>query len=738
MGKRACGYSVLAMTNLSNGNEQRARRGDDKAAGVKTGMADFLQTLARAVHQFHTYPANSPLCADAVAACHAAFTALELEQPLTVRVGSRELLVEDDRIGRGMSIEHELWRPLHRARVSSLEFQPSVSTRDWAQLCPIIASAIRGTRQTPGLAELLLETGVSAIIARVTPRPELFEIGAPPKPVHALVERERTRQASLPATGPGQHLYPPDKGWVRVDPTVTYESVSLLDLMVLVNDPGEAAAMLTRLIDEDAGDESARAAALGQRYRDLVMIIGALDVRLGRVLFSKLARAVLALDADRRRSLLQGAVLPGLLDGRTNAEAVLSEFPDVDLADALCLLLELDAASPQVLSIALDRLRLPEERRTTLAPMIQAKLQKKNSAELQTSDGAAGLDAIGASLTRVATGEVKDFSEFAAFDLAMTDETMMTLQGVQAAIGATEACDAQVSCALGLARIEPNPTVVKGLLARALPAMRTIFRGDRLDAVRSLLEQLHTTATMLDTVRPDVAATVRDTIAAFCNRDFVMRLSQLSNEPNGRVLASAIVAAAGVPLIPAWLSALDDPHDRAHARQLLPSMCDNVAAIAPVLSERLSSLGIDAACASLAVLAAGGVGYEEAIAGQVREGEERRGREAMRALSRIASPRATALIVHHIENGPARLQPTAEEALWRLPLPVAVAKTQELLRRREFVVRHPESAARLLERAAHSSGQELEPLLEQLTSLRFHFWSPAVARIGARARGLRQ
>ena len=40
-----------------------------------------------------------------------------------------------------------------------------------------------------------------------------------------------------------------------MDPTVPYESISLLDLTVLVNDPSELATMLTRLIDEDAGGE---------------------------------------------------------------------------------------------------------------------------------------------------------------------------------------------------------------------------------------------------------------------------------------------------------------------------------------------------------------------------------------------------------------------------------------------------------------------------------------------------
>src|SRR5207302_5374747 len=171
--------------------------------------------------------------------------------------------------------------------------------------------------------------------------------------VQALVERERSRQRPLGASA-AQHLYPADKGWARVDPAVGYESISLVDLAVLVNDPAELAAMLTRLTDEEPADGGSTVAALEQRYSDVVMLIGALDPRLGRMLYSKLARAVLNLDSDRRRALLRRAILPDLLDGRRDGEVVLGEFPDVDLADALCLLLDLEAAAPELLPVALE------------------------------------------------------------------------------------------------------------------------------------------------------------------------------------------------------------------------------------------------------------------------------------------------------------------------------------------------------------------------------------------------
>ena len=96
------------------------------------------------------------------------------------------------------------------------------------------------------------------------------------------------------------------------------------------------------------------------------------------------------------------------------------------------------------------------------------------------------------------------------------------------------------------------------------------------------------------------------------------------------------------------------------------------------------------------------------------------------------------MIVRRIEDGPAAVQPAAEEALWRLAAPTALAKTRDLLGRRDFVTRHPQSAARLLERAAQSGDDRFDPVLEQLSSLRFHFWSPALARVGAKARDLLQ
>ena len=729
------------MTNPVGKTDYRVRRTADKPASAPAdaGMAaivDFLQLLGRAARQFHTYPANSPMCTDAIDACHRAFMKLDVDGPFAFRVTPRAIIVGDDVVGGDTIIEQEVARPLHRVRVASVEIERGVSARDWSHFCTTLAAGTRASKATSTFAELLLDAGVAAILPRETPRPEVLEVGAPPEAVRSLVDRERVRQAAAVTGGPAQHLYPPDKGWVRVDPSLAEdESISLTDLTVIVSEPAELAAMLARLID---GDGAARGAALQQRYDDVVMLISAVDPRLARVLFSKLARAVLKLDADTRRTLLRGAVLPSLLDGRLAGEAVLGEFPDVDLADALCLLLDLEAAAPQLLAIALDRLKLAPERRTSLTPLIEAKLDERAMREGSADRPSTSFDDQARALTRLDPGAATNVAEFAAYDLSITDQTAAALATMRDAATNVDGADAQIACAAGLARIEPNPAVVTGVLTRALPAIRTLIRDRRWKDVTRWVARIAEIETHVEELRPDVAGAIRETVAKLCDRALVLDLAQLCGSEATQRFAASIVEGLGPSLVPEWLAALDDAADRARARALAGAMCHSARRVAPAIARRLPSLGADASRSAVAVLGFAGAGYEQAIVDRVTAADERTSREALRALARSGTTKAAALIVVQLEQGHASVHPAAEEALWRLPASVALAKTRELLGRREFVTRHPQSASRLMERAAQSGDGGFNPVLESLTSLRFHFWSPALARVGAKARELLQ
>ena len=115
--------------------------------------------------------------------------------------------------------------------------------------------------------------------------------------------------------------------------------------------------MLLRLTDDDVSENVAPAEALSQKFSDVAMLFSALDPRIARVMFAKLARGVLDLDPDSRQTLLRRTILPGLLDGKIDG-IVLRDFPDLDLADSLCLLLDLETAAPEVVTTALARLDL--------------------------------------------------------------------------------------------------------------------------------------------------------------------------------------------------------------------------------------------------------------------------------------------------------------------------------------------------------------------------------------------
>ena len=150
----------------------------------------------------------------------------------------------------------------------------------------------------------------------------------------------------------------------------------------------------------------------------MATLFGALDPRLARVMFAKLARAVLDLDSDRRQTLLKKTILPGLLDGRLDG-AVLKDFPDLELADSLCLLLDLEAAAPEVVTAALTRLELPAERQATMLPLLEHRVQTKVGAPLPRTpsipmpDGWSGSIANGRRASRSSR----------AFDLAIDEET---------------------------------------------------------------------------------------------------------------------------------------------------------------------------------------------------------------------------------------------------------------------------------------------------------------------------
>lgn len=694
-------------------------------------LEDFLQSLARAVRQFHTYPATSPRCVEAIDACHRALPGVEPERIVCV-VSPRALLIEGTMRGTGTLVEHELARRLYDARILTIDLDRAASRRDLEIFCTHLAAA----DATGSLADRLREHGVDRIVVGASYRPEVMPLETSPG-ARLLLEQERRRRDAQPAPGRAAHLFPPDKGWMRVDPGLAVGPVSLHDLALLVEDPLTLASMLSRLAGDAPDAAVAPGDALEQRFADVTTLLTSLEPQVARARFARLASTVLALHPPQRRRLLSSTVLPGLVDGRPEGNIV-NAFPDVDLADALSLLLDVETAAPELLTSALDRLHMTEERRRALAPLLEDRI-RQNAASKTGTDRAydAALAERTHQLIRVASGEARTFEGFDAFDLSVDDDTAVTLAREAAAIAGSDVTAAQLLCLSQLLASNPNPEAAERFLGHMLRLLGDLDAASRFDDLAAWLQVLRERAESLRAPRPDVAAAIMSAMERFFVPARVHRLIAMYEAGgDGQDRANRLVAAAGGSLTTPLLTAVQGGGTEAASRTVLQVMRDHAASFAPAIVAVLPGLPTSARIMALRALGASGRGFEAQIARELTHGHDAVVAEALRALARIGSRDAANLVAGHVHHGTASTAAVAEEALWQFSPEIIRVCLRMLLGTRQLARTRPDRALRLLDRAARSRTAGLGDVFAPLTSLRFRLWNPQLARIGWKARAL--
>jgi hypothetical protein len=240
-----------------------------------------------------------------------------------------------------------------------------------------------------------------------------------------------------------------------VDPASSLRETSLLDLVLLVEDPAALAGMLVQLSEESPMGDPAD--ALAEKVEEISGLISRLEPTLVEQLFARLARSVLALDSDRRQQLLRDTVLPGLLEGRADGR-LLRHFPDLELADSLSLLLDLQVAAPEMLRSAFERLDLPSDRQARMKPIIDERVAARRRDARATDDLRPGaIDGLADGGIRV-EGAGKDFRTFTTFDLSLDPATRTALSNIAAGVDATDltAGEARSACAT-CSRSKPTP-----------------------------------------------------------------------------------------------------------------------------------------------------------------------------------------------------------------------------------------------------------------------------------------
>ena len=717
-GKRPPGTSASAATGKT---AQPAASPREELSRVE----EFLQSLARAVRQFHTYPATSPRCVEAVEESHRALALIDVDT-LPCVVSPHDLLVSGEAVGRGTLIEQELARRLYEGRCQALEITRTATRRDIARFCSELAARRDGSAVP--LGERLQNLGVERIQVSAAYQPQILDVAASAA-MCAFVEHDRQRQSVQPTVGRVTHLYPADKGWVRVDPGVATREVSLSGLAVLVEDPASLAQMLARLVSTPGDEPLSRGDALEQRCEDVARLYTSLEPAVARERFAKLASTVLSLEPTQRRRLLSDTVLPGLVDGRPEGE-LLRDFPDVDLAEALSLFLDVETAAPELLTTALDRLQLSSARRDAVGPLLEERIRAQQGADAAERRNDAALKERTQQLIRVATGDAS-FEDYAAFDLCIDNATEDLIAGTSDAIGATNLADARLICVSQLIVLNPNPDVAERLLREAARLLGELHRAEVWAQLSSRLAELQRTAVTFRESRPEVAAAITTAIETFYTPTrFNRLLSMYEAGGDERVTANLLIDACGASLTGAVIRGLQDATTD---QRILQLVCDHAPAFAPALAKSLDEFAVPQRVAAIRALGAAGRGFEPQIARQLTQQSELVVREALRALARVASDEAAESVTRYVLRQGAAAVLAAEEVIWQFSTVATRNCLRSLLRQRQFVTANPQFVLRLLQRTDRFEPAKLADVLTPLKPLRYRFWNRPLAQIGRRA-----
>ena len=410
---------------------------------------------------------------------------------------------------------------------------------------------------------------------------------------------------------------------------------------------------------------------------------------------------------------------------------MLRDFPDVDLAESLCLLLDLETAAPEVVTTALARLDLGAERQAAVLPLVQQGVEARRGSKAQD----AGLDAHARKLTRIDREKARSFAEFATFDLALDPPTVATLDGIRDAMAERHPI-VQLECLMRLVRLEPNPEQVQQFVDRSTVLLEALEGEQRWPELAGWLSRLRALSAVFLDSRPDVAEVIAANLAGFCTVYRGARLVELAGRSaEGRAAAGAVLEALGPAARPALLDAVRSQAATKDGRAAVQLLCDHAVLVAPALVAALEDAGRAGGLQPAIARVLGFAGHASTSS-----------RSAVCSTAATSRPSAKPCVAcqdRHAARRRPRSPPGAQEPrLGRhgrgrnalaLPAHGSDRQIRDLLGRREFVLRQPKTVSRLLDRAAQGDTANLQPILQTLVPLRYRFWNPGLVRVARQA-----
>jgi hypothetical protein len=692
---------------------------------LRPTVDQFVAALAKAVHRFRAYPPDSPLCEEALEAALRALLATDREQ-IELRIVARAVLVDDQPVTE-TSVVGELRRQLHQAGVGGVRLLRVASIRDLAWLC---REGVASNASAPpgGLSDSLESRGLQHVQVTMVVKPAVLGAEGVPADRLARVDLEERRRRSQ-RTGHGSQLYPPDKGWIRLDPGLPAPAqVSLTGLAELVGDPLALAGMLVSLTDQPPFDDPID--ALADKFELVSDLFGSVDPALGGALFARLAKTVLELPEGRRHDMLRDTILPGLLEGRIDG-LMLRHFPDPMLAETLSLVMAEQVGVRQLLNVALDRLELPVGRRTEIERLVAERADTMSAASRRAvidELGAATITGYDGGRINVDLSTPKEFGEFGAVDLAIDETAEAAIAVARAAIHSTEYSIERLRCLVNLLSLEGNPETAGRLLAAAAPLLHALSNVTDRRGIAEWIQRLRRIAAAIRAKRPDIAALIDSSLARHIDGrllEDVLGLGAADGERRGEPVQ--LLEAFGAAAAPALVDLLEHEAVRSRRHALVKLMCACAPALAPGLLPLFPHPQRFVTRNLATVFGHAGPGYEATLAAVITHSDVRVVREALRGLAQIGTPQAIDVVTRAL-GARDEVATIAEDVFWSFATARQAAVV--LLQDPDFVGRHAGLARRLLVRAARADRADLQAVIGPLTRLRLHLWRPSHVWLG--------
>ncbi|MEN8145196.1 MAG: hypothetical protein ABFS14_09620 [Gemmatimonadota bacterium] len=706
-------------------------QGEPPSAIEDPAITDFVATLARALHRHQSYPFNSPLCEDDVREAHVALAAIASETTLVVQLSHHVLRVGGVPIQAGPVVATELAGRMRRLDISQITIDVAASPRDIAEFCRILIRKERSPRAGEAIPDELGRRGIDRIQVEVAPLRKVVEMHA--LDPDAVAEVERHRALSPGAREDRSVAVAHEAGFLRVKPGTGIDRVSLPELALLCHDPAEFAQVLVRLSGGSGSAQVQPEEALVEQFAEIASLYAQLHPDVSSLMLRRLAAAAAELEPGRRKLLLKNQVLPGLLDGKAHGD-VLNHLPDDEIAASLTLLAELETAAPEIVRVALSKLKLSDERKEAVKANLlnrRGTQPTDQSADQAEKANRATVAENAGELIEVERGAEEDLSEYAAYDLSVTAETEKQLGALANEISSGEDLRVRLRCARSLLRVVVNPDTARRVLERMHVPAGAVLETEP-DLLADWLESLRQTAVDVEPDAPEVAAEIHAELRSFCDQALLNRVVAASHDSAAGAAALRVLEALGPYAAEAVVAQLRGQTDRGARRELVELLCARADALAPSLVDQIGEDQEWYVTRNLiCIIGHAGPGHEDFLVGYLGSDNDQLVKESLQALARTGTERALRAVVRLLDRGVLEHADLAEQTLWKFPSELVTTVVQEWLEVSENALTSPDLAVRMLTRLSGRPGFTISERVAKLSRYRLHFWAPSRRKLGA-------